>query len=39
MSGSLGEAFSEEKFLNTWDDLPDILELFHPDDVEIFEKG
>ena len=38
MSGSLGEAFSEEKFLNTWDDLPDILELFHPDDVEIFEK-
>ena len=35
MSGSLGEAFSEEKFLNTWDDLPDILELFHPDDVEI----
>ena len=35
-SGSLGESFSKENFLRTWDDMPEMLELFHPDDAKIF---
>lgn len=38
-SGSLGESFSKENFLRTWDDMPEMLELFHPDDAKIFEKN
>lgn len=37
-SGSLGKDFSVEKLLKTLDDLPEILETFHPDDVKIFQK-
>lgn len=38
MSGSLGKDFSWEKRLQTLDDLPEILEMLHPDDVNIFKK-